>query len=215
MTITKLTFLTIFCIFFISSLVVIYLSKERFKNNENDIYKTLLVLNLFGLISQFLCGVASYHYNNWPVAVSNIIFKLYLIYFVVFAFMVFQYTFLISVNKKDDYDKYKKVLNISPYKEKDVFYTNGMAVTYVYIVSAILSSLMFLLLVLKNKKIKQKKATPLYFFLVLCFVGMLIQRSNPEMIITCSRKKVNEVRYLFQKSSCSITHSFLIVPTRL
>lgn len=198
MVITKLTFLTIFCVIFISTLLLIYILKGRFKNRENDIYLQMLIANLFGLILQFLNATASYNYHNWPIMVSHAIFKLYLIYFVVFAFLVFKYAVLISFKQNI---KVNIILRIAPFimclpiillpigLNTDVVYginySTGLSVTYVYMMSVLVSVLIGAVLIIKNKNVKKKKATPLYLFLFLGFVGMLIQRSNPEMMITC------------------------------
>lgn len=198
MIITKLTFLTIFCIIFIATLTVVYFLKGRFKNTENRIYVQMLIANLLGLILQFLNATASYYYSTWPILISNIIFKLYLMYFVVFAFLVFKYAVLISYNEDDGIIKALKYvpfvicipiiflpIGLNTDAVHGINYTIGASVTYVYAMSVLLSILMIGLLIVKNKNVKRKKATPLYLFLILGFVGMLIQRSNPEMMITC------------------------------
>ena len=198
MIITKLTFLTIFCIIFIATLTVVYFLKGRFKNTENRIYVQMLIANLLGLILQFLNATASYYYSTWPILISNIIFKLYLMYFVVFAFLVFKYAVLISYNEDDGIIKALKYvpfvicipiiflpIGLNTDAVHGINYTIGASVTYVYAMSVLLSILMIGLLIVKNKNVKRKKATPLYLFLILGFVGMLIQKSNPEMMITC------------------------------
>ena len=45
----------IFSFFYISFLTVLYFSKNRLDNNENRIYKKLLVTNFIGIIIQLLC----------------------------------------------------------------------------------------------------------------------------------------------------------------
>ena len=198
MVITKLTFLTFFCIIFITSLMVIYFSKGSFNNKENAIYKQMLVSNLFGLVLQFLNATAAYNYDVWPTIISHTIFKLYLIYFVFFAFLLLYYTILIAFN---DIDKINKILKIAQFvlcipivfltvglnndASLNVHYSTGMAVTYVYIMSVLFSTLILLVLLMKNKNIKAKKATPLYLFLFLGMIGMIIQRSDPEIMIMC------------------------------
>ena len=198
MIITKLTFLTIFCIIFIATLMVVYFLKGRIKNTENRIYVQMLFVNLFGLILQFLNATASYYYDTWPLIISNIIFKLYLMYFVVFAFLVFKYTVLISLNEDDGLIKALRAvpfvlclpiiflpIGLNTDAIHGINYTIGASVTYVYAMSVLLAILVLAFLITKRRNVKRKKATPLYLFLILGFVGMLIQRSNPEMMITC------------------------------
>ena len=50
MIISNLTLLIIFSFVYVFMLLIVYFSKERIKNNENKIYKFLLISNLFGLL---------------------------------------------------------------------------------------------------------------------------------------------------------------------
>ena len=81
----KLTYVTVFSIFYMISLIIIYFSKDRLDNIENRIYKKMLITNLIGLLLQFMCGYVSSSYLVLPAFLSNVILKLYLVYFVVFA----------------------------------------------------------------------------------------------------------------------------------
>ena len=66
MVVTKLTFLTFFCILYMVSQIIIYYSKARLKTEENKIYTIMMVTNLIGLFLQLLSGQFSYKYNEYP-----------------------------------------------------------------------------------------------------------------------------------------------------
>mgnify|MGYP000992504281 CR=1 FL=1 len=45
--------------FYIVFLCILYFSKNRLDNNENKIYKILLISNLFGILIQVACEIFS------------------------------------------------------------------------------------------------------------------------------------------------------------
>jgi signal transduction histidine kinase len=67
---------------------------------------------------------------------------------------------------------------------KLIFYSYGPATDFVYRFSAILSSLMVIILIIKRKIIIKKKALPIYLFLLFAVCSMFIQMNHPELVIT-------------------------------
>ena len=61
---------------------LVFFSKERLENLENKIYKTLMVINLFGLIVEIFLGTLA---SKYLVTINNefaiIILKLISVYF--------------------------------------------------------------------------------------------------------------------------------------
>ena len=55
MNFNKITYLVIFSIIYMTTLIVIYLSKERINNEENGVYRVALFTNLIGLFLQLAC----------------------------------------------------------------------------------------------------------------------------------------------------------------
>ena len=55
MLLSNLTLLIIFSFLYVFGVTYLYFSKERMKNEENKIYKFMLIVNLIGLILQLLC----------------------------------------------------------------------------------------------------------------------------------------------------------------
>ena len=198
MLITKMSMSIIFNIILISSIIIIYFSKEHIKNDENKIYKMLIISNLIGLILHLLCDLVSYYYDFLPVIFSTIILKLYLIYFIFFSFCLIGYLLCISNAKLFTF--YKKiflaflliigiVLFILPqnlYRDYDklIFYTNGLDVQVVYLISAIFIGFMILHLIINIKKISKKKTIPLLIFIIGATVSTLLQKVDPSLLIT-------------------------------
>ena len=197
---TNMTFAIFFGFCFMFSLIIVYTSKERINNKENQIYKVLIFSNIVGLVLQFLCDFVSINYSYVPSFLSFLVLKSYLFYFIFFAFCLCEYLISISftINKKNMSDSITAILTflsflcililpISLYSstESNVYYSYGPAVVFTYALSAVISTVMGYLLITKFNKITAKKAIPILIFIISGIISMLIQMSHPELIITC------------------------------
>ena len=197
---TSKTLLIIFSIIYVLGLYFLYFSKDRICNKENKIYKVMLITNIIGLVLQLLCDYISYHYGNIPKFICDIIFKSYLVYFVVWINLMFLYLIEIS------FDKYKNkifkvntiaivaeilIIIISPYElyrdsVNRIYYTYGSAINICFNISKIICIIMFLILIIKFKKISKKKAIPIYMLIVFGVISAIIQNIHPDIIIIAS-----------------------------
>ena len=197
--VTNMTFAIFFGFCFMFALITVYISKERVNNKENRIYKILIFSNIIGLILQFLCDFVSINYNHIPSFLSFIVLKSYLFYFIFFALCLCEYLISISfkIDKKSIIDSVTAVLTflslicilllpISLYSstERNIYYSYGPSVQFTYALSAVISTVMSILLIIKFKKITAKKAIPIFIFISSGVVSMLIQMNNPELVIT-------------------------------
>ena len=204
MAISNLTWLIIFSFIYIIVLSFLYFSKERINNGENKIYKYLLITNLIGLVLQFLCDFVSYKYDVVPHIISDFILRMYLVYFIIFISLLIIYLIEISF-------KYKKIATtitlimdlimsilifILPYSlyrdvSQKIYYTYGTAVQIVFCLSATLSVIIFIILILKRKNDKlNKKVIPIWIYLVLGMITMFIQMKHPELVITTAMESL-------------------------
>ena len=197
MIISSLSLLIIFSFIYVFMLLIVYFSKERIKNNENKIYKFLLTSNLFGLLLQFLCDLVSYKYDVYNQYISNFVLKIYLVYFITWLTALFIYLIEISI-KKHKKTIIKIIISIclilnfvalflpfSLYRDvtNSIYYTHGIAIDYVFAISGIIYSIMLILLIIKSKKIKLKKALPIYLMLLFGLIAAIVQKYNPGMVI--------------------------------
>ena len=197
MIVSNLTLLIIFCVLIIIGISIVYFSKARIDNNENKIYKLLLIINLIGLILQFLCDFVSYKYNVVPKIVSLLCFRIYLVYFIVFALMILKYVYEITYGNNKMMNIFLWVstfvsttitfiLPIQLYRDvaNRIYYTYGDSVQFIFLLSGLLTTVMFILLLIKRRVVSQKKATPIYLFIAFGLVSMIVQMSHPELVIT-------------------------------
>ena len=196
MMMSGLTMLLIFSCLYIIGISILYFSKVRVNNGENKIYKILLITNLMGLILQILCDYVSYKYNDVPLIFSNLVFRLYLMYFVFWINVMVLYLVEVSfVNKKT----FSKLIEIScalemilmaflPYQlyrdvANKVYYTYGVAIDTTFIISGIICVVIGIILFKKRKVISSKKSIPIYSFLVCGIVASIIQKNSPNIVI--------------------------------
>ncbi len=83
----------IFSFFYIIFLCILYFSKGRIDNNENKIYKKLLIANLIGIIIQIICDIVPVFRNEYIDCVAA---KFLLAYFDIWIVLFFLYVLEIS-----------------------------------------------------------------------------------------------------------------------
>lgn len=194
---SKMTIAVIFSFCFIFGLMIVYLSKERVKNSENKIYKSLIILNLMGLVLHILCENAAYYYDVIPKVISTVIFKSFLGYFYAFGAVLLMY--LLTISQVKNSELYKKIVSGSisviyiilyflPQElyrdfENKIFYTKGIDVQLIYVLSAIVITIIFTLLIKERKQITKKKVIPILIFMIGATISVIIQKFYPEIVV--------------------------------
>ena len=179
--------------FYIVFLWILYFSKNRLDNNENKIYKILLISNLFGILIQVACEIFSI--NEMPI-ITCFITKLLLIYFVSWLVIFFRYVMEIANIK----NKPIKILNfvvfiiscilifILPYKgnydiQEALYYTSGLDTKYTYFISVLYVTTISIITLFKHKTLSNKKALPIYVLIIFFVLSGLIQYFLPHITI--------------------------------
>lgn len=98
---TNKTLLIIFSIIYVTGLSFVYFSKTRIDNKENRIYKIMLITNIIGLILQLVCDYVSYKNTIIPKLILDLVYKLYVGYFIVFINLMFMYLIIICFKKSE------------------------------------------------------------------------------------------------------------------
>ena len=188
-------------LFFSIMTMIILFTKGSIKTRETNIYKVLIVTNFIGLVLEILCTYAAY-INETNLLLSNIIFKAYLAYNVLFVCILAYYTFSISNSELPD-EKYKKIvdpiffgtgllssivcfclpINLVLLDGFRIRYTNGPSVTFCYAICGFLIGVMFIFVIKDLKHLKNKKYIPIFSFLLVGLAGMTIQMLEPGLLI--------------------------------
>ena len=195
---SKMTIAIVICLAYIFSLIIIFFSKSNAKNDETKIYGFLLVLNFFELLIHIVSENACYHFDSLPYIVSFLVLKSMLISYFLYGIILFMYLIVIVNYKNKD-----KILNgiaimgavislsflfmpLNVSRDNVIlhFYTYGLDVNLVYIMSGIIVAIMMFILITHAKTVSRKKVIPLLLFFIGAGVSMIIQKKYPYITIT-------------------------------
>lgn len=198
-------YFSIACFFFLLIFAVVYFSKQRIKLQENRVYVIILILTIFGTIfDMFGC----YCFSRFSISslINLIIVRVNLFYYVIWIFVFFLYVLIISFqNRVSDlpgfYFKIKVfslfffflsclMIMFLPLQLKyniNEVYPYGMAVNVCYILSFIEISAMIFCVCKNIKNIKKKQYIPLFTFLGIGIIAIVIQQMHPSfhLLILC------------------------------
>ena len=186
--------------FYILLLVIVYFSKQRIPSPENKIYAWLIVSNLVGVLLDFLSGMLLYYSFDKGSFLYLLLTKFIFLYFLFWLCLFLLYVLEISVGSK--YRENKKinkiifsfgiiaililVLPLHYVEGSDFVYPDGLAVNLLYLISVVCIVIMIICLFLHRKQIVKKKFVPIITFLCLGTFAILLQKSNPELIVLTS-----------------------------
>ena len=196
-------FFSIVSLFYSIMLLIIYFSKKRLVTEENNIYKKLIIINFFGLIIEiFPATLAIRMLKEINLNIAVFILKFILYYFIIWLLEFTYYIFTICMkdrlNNNDEYLKKTKLMHkiiilimivsiflvtILPLYIKGVNYTYGPSANLVYLLSGALILFWIYLLIRNYKYIKSKKYTPVFSFIALGLITMIVQYFNPELTL--------------------------------
>lgn len=199
-------FFSIISLFYCILITFIYFYKKRIESEENRIYGILLVTTVVGLLVEVFPSTYAIkfllvqHYNF-----SILILKLILVYFIIWISIFTYYVSLISIKNDDKksnifLQKEKLILKVVSILSVILIYilpldavnnhgaacTYGVAANFVYLYSIILI-IYWLILLFKNiKNILNKKYYPIFAFIILGIIIMIIQYQYPELTLMIS-----------------------------
>ena len=185
--------INIYALLLIIATCIIFFSKQRARQVEDEIYKNFLLTNLFMSISGLILGifVSPDFFNRSIVVIFN---KLYLISLLLWIYLLTVYTVYISL--KDKIKKYRKLGNILivisviliivlPIEvnltEGASAVATGPSVMITYLVAGVGFLIQIISLFLNYKNLKSKKYIPLYLLIILGTLVLVIQIVNPTL----------------------------------
>ena len=175
----------------------VYFVKKKIKTRENDIYSTILIVTLFGVIYDFF----QLHLSTRGLPVSVLIYfnKIFLIYVIIWTLLFLTYTLNIDLKYKYKSRKYYLLalficiltILILPasyeFDENGAPIVGGPAVIFDYTVVISLILYMFIAVlrrIIHNKNEKKSKYIPLFLFIFLGSSATLIQYMFPHYLLT-------------------------------
>ena len=191
--ITGFLLINIYAFLLILATSIMFFSKQRLKQTEDEIYKRFLLTNVFMSLSGLILGifVSPTFFNENIVVIFN---KLYLISLLLWIFILTLYTVYVSI--KDKIKKYKKIyttiiaisivlIMILPIEvtivENSSAVAVGPAIMLTYTIFGVGFLIQIISLLLNYKNIKNKKYIPLYLLITLGSAILIIQIINPTL----------------------------------
>lgn len=196
------------CSFFYSVLLTImFFSKKRIQTLENKIYSYLIISNLIGVVLGVSCYTSILHRDAFPI-LNDFISKALLIYYLTWISFFTAYTFVISYSKKES-DKeskekyFKKMFNIltviyvviailvfilplNYFSKGTIAYSFGPSANLLYILIPVYICICLIEMFKNFKEIKNKKYLPLFAFIIIGTVVMIVQKLNPGLLLMTS-----------------------------
>ena len=196
------------CSFFYSVLLTImFFSKKRIQTLENKIYSYLIISNLVGVVLGVSCYTSILHRDAFPI-LNDFISKALLIYYLTWISFFTAYTFVISYSKKESdkesKEKYFKnifniltviyiviailvfILPLNYFSKSTIAYSFGPSANLLYILIPVYICICLIEMFKNFKEIKNKKNLPLFAFIIIGTVVMIIQKLNPGLLLMTS-----------------------------
>ena len=194
---------TIYSLFYSVLLNIVYFARKRLVTFENKIFEKLMITNLIGVILAIGSYFTIVNIDKYPIF-NVIVSKGYIVYLLTWITLFSVYIFAISI---DDSKNRKKKINriikgfsilyvifliviiIKPLYYQNAggaVYSYGPSANVMYVVSSVYIAIWIVRLIINYKKIRDKKYLPIFAFILLGVVVIIIQKSHPELLLMTS-----------------------------
>ena len=194
---------TVYSLFYSLLINIVYFSSSRLRSIENKIFEKIMLTNFVGV----LLAIGSYftikNIDRFEL-LNTFVSKGYIVYLLTWLTLFSVYIFVISIKEgKDKRSEANKIINlfgilylifliiiiIKPlyYHNSDgAIYSYGPSANVMYIVSVVYITVWIIRLSTNIKKIRDKKYLPIFAFMGLGLVVMIIQKQHPELLLMTS-----------------------------
>ena len=194
---------TIYSLFYSVLLNIVYFARKRLVTFENKIFEKLMITNLIGVILAIGSYFTIVNIDKYPIF-NVIVSKGYIVYLLTWITLFSVYIFAISTddsrNRKKKINRIIKgfsilyvifliVIIIKPlyyHNAGGAVYSYGPSANVMYVVSSVYIAIWIVRLIINYKKIRDKKYLPIFAFMLLGVVVIIIQKSHPELLLMTS-----------------------------
>ena len=187
--------LNIYALLLIIATSIIFFSKKRQKQIEDQTYAKFLIANLAISISGLILGIlVTPRFNTNPgiIVIAN---KIYLVCLLIWIAILTFYTMYISLNNKNKTNKLKMTfyiitliaiaiimcLPINVEMIKNTALATGPAIIFTYLVFGIGFITQLICIVIDHKNLKNKKYIPIYLLIIGGVIVLVIQMMYPTL----------------------------------
>lgn len=198
--------LSVSCLIFLTIIAIFYFTKKRLKNLDNKIFTFLIIINIIGTIID-VGGFFLFRKYGTDFILNILISKIYLLYYLSYAFCLAIYVYNLSfenVMKRISYIIFFfvilsiiiMVLPIHIEMKESIGFSYGASVNLAYMFAFILIISMVASLIKSIKKIKSKEFIPVFVFIILMLLTLIVQKINPQItLLLLSNSVVTTLMY--------------------
>ena len=185
----------VYALLLIIATTIIFFSKNRLKQIEDETYKKFLIVNVFICVSGIVLGLVvdpSVVFSKEIIIFFN---KIYLICLILWIFILTFYTLYISIRKKEKIHLYKKIfdvlivisillvvlLPIDVNISTEGAVSDGLAIVFTYLVFSVGFLVQIIALIINHKDFKNKKYIPLYLLIIFGIIVVISLIINPAL----------------------------------
>ena len=194
---------TIYSLFYSLLINIVYFSSKRLRSIENKKFEKIMLTNFVGV----LLAIGSYftikNIDRFEL-LNTFVSKGYIVYLLTWLTLFSVYIFVISIKDgKDKKSEVNKIINlfgilylifliiiiIKPLYYHNIngaIYSYGPSANVMYIVSIVYITVWLIRLSTNIKRIRDKKYLPIFAFMGLGLVVMIIQKQHPELLLMTS-----------------------------
>ena len=194
-------FFTICSFFYSLMLTIIYFKRKHVGNLETKIYSYLVITNFLNVIFAILCYYTIMNMSLMQF-INDFVSKSLLLLFITWE-LFFTYYIVVITSKEDTKkikEKFKKskllillsylvttffvyLLPLYYHNENKIIYSYGPSANFIYVLTAILI-IYWVIMISKNYSVlKTKKCVPIILFIILTLIVVVIQKSNPGLLL--------------------------------
>lgn len=180
---------------------IIYFSKSRITNVENRIYTEMIITIFFGIFLE-TSSILTVPIRTEAPLINEIVNRGYLLYILVWAFLFTRYIIEISFGGNSNTEKKTKqimdtllvsshivfavgllVLPLQYHYDGTYVYSQGLATELLYIINFLDIGVWIYSIVISIKKVGYKKYVPLFAFIALAILNLIIRNINPGILL--------------------------------
>ena len=194
---------TIYSLFYSLLINIVYFSSKRLRSIENKIFEKIMLTNFVGVLLAIVSYFTIKNIDRFEL-LNTFISKGYIVYLLTWLTLFSVYIFVISIKDgKDKKSEVNKIINlfgilylifliiiiIKPLYYHNIngaIYSYGPSANVMYIVSIVYITVWLIRLSTNIKRIRDKKYLPIFAFMGLGLVVMIIQKQHPELLLMTS-----------------------------
>lgn len=187
--------INIYSLLVIIATSVVFFSKQRLKQTEDETYKNFLIANIFISVSGIILGLTvspGFNSSNLLIVLFN---KIYLVALILWISILTYYYFYISLKNKKNLTRAKKIFSIITIISMIIIVcipitvevtpngaiAGGPAIMFTYTMFGLGFIFQIICVLLNYKNLKNKKYIPLYLLIILGSIVLISMMINPTL----------------------------------